>query len=235
MIIETVQYSFEESLARIDQMLNFRLADENASPQVPVLSELPSKGGSITNCTVLQIQVNVSSSDNYGELITVIRAFYAEAVAILSSHSHIIDIQVIGSRLIAVFSTPFRKNIASAIDKAAMVNTLAQVVSKKAKGLGLPDITIRMGMDYGRVMLMRFGRYNAAEIMPSALSWMGDPVDGSSKLISTQKHGWSLRVSRVVYQNLNDDYKKFFHYEEEFRSYGADIINTYMKNWLNKQ
>lgn len=235
MIIETAQYSFEESLARIDQMLNFQLADENASPQVPVLAELPSKGGSITNCTVMQIQVNASSSDNYGALITVFRTFYAEAVAILSSHSYIVDIQVIGSRLIAVFSTPFKNNITSAIDKAAMVNTLAQVVSKKAKGLGLPSITIRTGMDYGKVMLMRFGNYNVGEVMPSALAWMGGPIDGSSKLISTPNHEWNLWVSSVVYQNLNDDYKKFFHSESEYGGYGADIINTYMKNWLNKQ
>ena len=235
MIIETAQYSFEESLARIDQMLNFQLADENALPQVPVLSELPSKGGRITYCTVMQIQVNASSSDNYGALITVLRAFYAEAVAILSSHSHIVDIHVIGSRLIAIFSTPYKNNIASAIDKAAMVNTLAQVVSKKAKGLGLPSITIRTGIDYGRAMLMRFGNYNAGEVMPSALAWMGGPVDGSSKLISTPNNEWNLWVSSVVYQNLNDDYKKFFHYESEFGDYGADIINTYMKNWLNKQ
>lgn len=235
MTIETAQYSFEESLARIDQMLSFQLADENASPQVPILTELPSKGGSITNCTVMQIQVNASSSDNYGALITVFRAFYAEAVAILSSHSHIIDIQVIGSRLIAVFSTPFKNNIASAIDKAAMVNTLAQVVSKKAKGLGLPSITIRTGMDYGRAMLMRFGNYNTGEVLPSALAWMGGPVDGSSKLVLTPNHEWNLWVSSVVYQNLNDDYKKFFHLESEFGGYGADLINTYMKNWLNKQ
>lgn len=235
MIIETAQYSFEESLARIDQMLNFQLTDEKASPQVPVLSELPSKGGCITYCTVLQIQVNASSSDNYGALITVFRAFYAEAVAILSSHSHVIDIQVIGSRLIAVYSTPFKNNIASAIDKAAMVNTLAQVVSKKARGLGLPGITIRTGMDYGWAMLMRFGRYSAGEVMPSALAWMGGPVDVSSKLISTPNPEWNLWVSSVVYQNLNDDYKKFFHHDAEFGCYGADIINTYMKNWLNKQ
>ena len=172
---------------------------------------------------------------HYGALITVFRAFYAEAVAILSSHSHIIDIQVIGSRMIAVFSTPFKNNIASAIDKVAMVNTLAQVVSKKAKGLGLPSINIRMGMDYGRAMLMRFGYYNASEVMPSALAWMGGPVDGSSKLIPVPNHEWNLWVSSVIYQNLNDEYKNFFHYESECGGYGADIINTYMKNWLNKQ
>lgn len=235
MIRETIRYNFEESLSRIDQMLNFQLADENASSQIPPLIELPIKGGVITYCSVIQIEIKPSLSDDYGKLLAVYRAFLSEAVAILSSHSHIVDIKVLGSRLTAVFSTPFKNNIESMIDKAAMVNTLAQVVSKKAMGVGLPSILIRIGIDYGKAMLMRFGNYNISENMPVSLSWIGAPVEGASKLIDTPNHRWNLWISSVVYQNLTEDYKKFFHHEVEFGDYGADIINTYMKNWLNKQ
>lgn len=235
MIRETIQYNFEESLTRIDQMLNFQVADENVSPQVPTLSELPTKGGVIIYCSVMQIEITPSLLDDYGKLVIVYRAFLSEAVAILSSHDHIVDIMVLGNRLTAVFSTPFKNNIESMIDKAAMVNTLAQVVSKKAKGLGLPGITIRIGIDYGKAMLMRFGNYNTSEIMPASLSWIGAPVEGVSKLIATPNYNLNLWISNIVYQNLTEDYKKFFNHEVEYGGYGADIINTYMKNWLNKQ
>ena len=236
MIIETEQYNFEESLSRIDQMLNFQIADESASVRVPILDDIPTKGGVVTNCSVLQIEMKSSPLlDVYSSLLCVYRAFLSEAVAILSSHSHCVDIIVLGTRMTAVFSTPFKYNIESLIDKAAMVNTLAQVVTKKAKGLGLPGITVRIAIDYGKAMLMRLGKFNVGEVMPSSLVWMGAPVEGASKLIDNTNHDWNIWISGVIYQNLKEEYKKFFHHEMEYEGYGADIINTYMKNWLNKQ
>lgn len=235
MIIDSnIQYNFEESLSRIDQMLNIQNLEEVASAQVPILSELPVKGGVVTNCSVLQMKMIMPSSA-YGSFLRVYRAFLSEAIAILSSHNHCVDIAVLGTRLTAVFSTPYKKNIESLIDKAAMANSLAQVVSQKARGMGLPDVDIRIGIDYGEALLTRFGVYNASEIKPSSLIWYGRPIEKTSKLIETPNDNYNIWVSGVVYQNLNDEYKKFFHHESEFDCYGADIINIYMKNWLNKQ
>jgi hypothetical protein len=235
LIDNNLQYNFEESLVRIDQMLNLQIVEEEASAQVPILSELPTKGGVITNCSVMHIEIKSTSSESSGANLRVLRDFLSEAVAILSSQIHCVDIIVLGTRLTGVFSTPFKNNIEALIDKAAMINSLAQVISRKAKGMGLPSLTVKIGIDYGEAMLMRFGMYSVSEAMPSALAWMGRPVNIASKLIDTTNDNWNIWISWVVYRNLSDTYTKFFHHEEKSGAYGADVINMTMKNWLNKQ
>ena len=216
-------------------MLNLQIGEEETSAQVPILTELPTKGGVITNCSVMQIEIASTSAESCEANLRVLRTFLSEAVAILASHKFCVDIIVLGTRLTGVFSTPFKINIEALIDKAAMINSLAQIISRKAKGMGLPEITVRIGIDYGEAMLMRFGRYTATETMPSALAWMGRPVKKASELIDMPNGDWNIWISWAVYHNLSDAYTKFFHHVEEFGAYGADIINTIMKNWLNKQ
>lgn len=235
MIVEISNYNFEESLSRIDQMLDFTVEGNNSSTSVPSLNEIPTKGGVVTNCSVIQVEVKASTTKDYGKLLTVYRAFFSEAIAIISSHPSCIDVQSLGTRLTAIVSTPFKKNIEALIDRAAMINTLAQVITRKASGMGLPEIAVRIGIDFGEAMLMRFGKYDPTELSPKAQAWIGNPVSMSSKLIETPNNNWNIWISGVVYNNLNDEYRKFFHHEIESSGYGADIINTYMKNWLNNQ
>ena len=234
MIIETEKYNFEESLSRIDQMLSFQITEDEVSSSVPTLSEIPTRGGNITYCSVMHIVIN-SSSGNNSQMVKIHRAFLSETIAILSSDNNCIDAVVLGNSLTAVFTTPFKINIEQMIDKSAMINTLAQIVSKKAKGMGLPCLSVRIGIDYGKAILMRFGKLNTAEINPKELVWMGKPIEGAMKLAETPENSKNIWISSIVYQNLSEEYTKFFHHEVEWGCYGADIINTHMKSWLNKQ
>lgn len=235
MIVETSQYNFEESLTRIDQMLNVQTVETEPLVSVPMLNDIPTKGGVIANCSIMQVEIVTSPSSAYGAMLRVYRTFLSEAVAIVSSHIYCVDVIALGSSLTAVFSTPFKINIESLIDKIAMVNTLAQVISRKANGMGLPSITVRIGVDFGEAMLMRFGKYDVNEHHPSGLAWMGKPVRKASELVRRPNREMNIWISGVVYQNLSDDYKHFFHRDAEFGDYGADIINTSMKSWINKQ
>lgn len=235
MIVDISQYNFEESLTRIDQMLNLQTMETEPLESIPELNKIPMKGGVMANCSIMQVELITPSSRDHGALLRVYRTFLSEAVSIVSSHIHCVDVMTLGSRLIAVFSTPFKKNIESLIDKTAMVNTLAQVISKKTQGMGLPSITVRIGVDFGEAMLMRLGKYDVNEQYPSGLAWMGSPVNKASELIGKPGHGMNIWISNVIYLNLSDDYKKFFHQDAESGDYGADIINTQMKSWINKQ
>lgn len=216
-------------------MLSLQSTEEGTTQSVPVLSEIPANGGVITSCSVLQVEFEASSDEDNGQVMKVYRAFLSEAVDIVSSHSHCVDVLSLGRRLTAIVSTPFKINIESLIDKAAMINTIAKVVTKKAEAIGLPGITVKIGIDYGEAMLMRFGKYNPSEIYPKALAWMGSPITKASEMIISSDSRWNIWISGAVYQNLNEGYKKFFHHEMGCIGYGADIINTYMKNWLNNQ
>ena len=129
MIIDSnPQYNFEESLSRIDQMLNLQIGEEETSAQVPILTELPTKGGVITNCSVMQIEIASTSAESCEANLRVLRTFLSEAVAILASHKFCVDIIVLGTRLTGVFSTPFKINIEALIDKVVPVG--AEVVQR---------------------------------------------------------------------------------------------------------
>lgn len=236
MILEPSRFSFEESLSRLDQMLNVQGAVEDIPlASVPPLSDIPRKGGVVAYCSVMQLEMKVSSDNSSTQLINLFRAFLSEAVAIVSSHPHCIDVLALGTRLTAVFNTPLKKDIEALIDRVAMINSLAQVVSKKAMGVGLPEIRVGMGIDYGKVMLMRLGNFKIEEMVPKALVWIGSPVDRSASLLSMSDQSMIIMISDIVYGNLSDDYKKFFHQKKDSACYGADIINSYMRNWLNNQ
>ena len=169
MILEPSRFSFEESLSRLDQMLNVQGAVEDIPlASVPPLSDIPRKGGVVAYCSVMQLEMKVSSDNSSTQLINLFRAFISEAVAIVSSHPHCIDVLALGTRLTAVFNTPLKKDIEALIDRVAMINSLAQVVSKKAMGVGLPEIRVGMGIDYGKVMLMRLGNFKIEEMVPKA-------------------------------------------------------------------
>lgn len=234
MLIEAADYNFEESLSRIDQMLSFQIKNDEAYAAVPTFADLPAKGGIITYCSVMHIVINLSSG-SYSQQLRLYRAFLSEAVAILSSDRNCVDILVQDKHLTAVFTTPFKNNIESMIDKSAMINTLAQVVSRKSNGLGLPELSVVIGIDYGEAMLMRFGKLNITEVNPEGLVWIGRPMERARKLTITPEHKWNIWISTIIYHNLSEEYTKFFHYEDEWGCYGAGIINTYMKNWLNRQ
>lgn len=236
MILETSRYSFEESLSRLDQMLNAQgKAEDPTLSSVPLLSSIPRKGGVVTYCSVLQLEMKVSSENSFEKIIYLYRAFLSEAVAIVSSHSRCLDVVALGTRLTAVFNTPLKKDIEALIDRAAMINSLAQVVSKKAAGVGLPEINIKIAIDYGKVMLMRYGKYHVEEMEPQALVWIGDPVERTARLLSASDLTVMVLISDIVYGNLNENYQKFFHRNLKYSCYGADVINSYMKNWLNNQ
>lgn len=236
MIIEPSRYNFEESLSRLDQMLNVQgTVEDKPLTSVPLLNDIPRKGGVVAYCSVLQLEMKVSSDNSPGQLLNLYRAFLSEAVAIVSSHSHCLDVMALETRLIAVFNTPLKKDIEALIDKVAMINSLAQVLSKKALGLGLPEISVRMGIDYGKMMLMRLGKYNAEELFPNALTWIGDPVTKTAELLSATDQSMIIGISDIVYGNLSEDYRKLFYRKKDCSDYGANIINSYMKNWLNNQ
>lgn len=235
MITEKSIYNFEESLFRIDQMLNFQISEEETRSSIPNLNVIPAKGGVITNCSVMQMEMTPSSSSDYSQLLRVYRAFLSETVAILASNINCVDIKALGTQLTAVFNTPFKNNIETLIDKTAMINTLAQIVTKKAKRLGLPGISVKIGVDYGNVMLMRYGKLNNDEVYPKGLVWIGKPVEGAQMLVERPVFGRNIWISDVVFQNLSEEYTKFFQREKESGCYCADIINMHMKSWLNKQ
>lgn len=233
MFVDTITYNFEDSLSRIDKMMGVVMTEQKPSVEIPYLDDLPEDRGVCCYSTVMAIRLDIEKSPT-AERMKETRAFLSEAYAILASHDHCMDIITLGNYMTAVFSTPLKVNIERVIDKAAMINTLAQVVSIKAKKLGGGELSVYIGIHYAVTVLMRQGRMNVNEAEPKRVVWMGDIIDKAKKLAEMDAPDYrNLKITDIVYNNLNDTYKKLFHKELLEPYYGGDIINTKMKNWVN--
>lgn len=233
MYIENEKYVFEDSLVRIDNMMGVAISEQKPSTEIPSLKELPVDRGQCSYCTVMTIRMTIEKCPMV-ERLKEVKAFQSEMSAILSSHDHCVDIIVLGNYVTAVFNTPLKINIEGVIDKAAMINTLAQVMSKKAKDIGGGSVAVFIGIDYGIAAMMRQGRMNVNETEPRGVIWMGDVIDKAKELSDKEALDFrNVKISEAIHQNLGKSYQNFFHKELLEPYYGADIINTKMKNWVN--
>lgn len=233
MIIDNEKYIFEDSLLRIDKMLGAAISEQKPSMEIPFIKDLPVDRGLCSYCTVMTIRMKIEKCPTV-ERMKETKAFQSELSAILSSHEQCVDIITLGNYVTAVFSTPLKVNIEGVIDKAAMVNTLAQVVSKKGKDIGGGAISVYIGIHYSVIAMMRQGRMNINETEPQGVVWMGNIIDKAKELADMEAPDYrNLKITEVVYNNLNDTYKKLFHKELLENYYGGDIINTKMKDWVN--
>jgi len=230
MIIETENYIFEDSLVRIDKMLGVSMIEQKPSMELPFIKDIPVDRGVCSYCTVMTVRMEMENCPTV-EKMKETKAFQSELSAILSSHDQCVDIIALGNYVTAVFSTPLKVNIEGVIDKAAMVNSLAQVVSRKAKDIGGGAISVYIGIHYGTTAIMRLGRLNVNEVEPKGVVWMGDIIKKTRELADMDAPDYrNLKITEVVYNNLKESYQKLFHKELFESYYGGDIINTKMKN-----
>lgn len=233
MNIEAEKYIFEDSLARIDKMLGVAMSEQMPSMELPFINDIPVDRGLCSYCTVMTVRMEIEKCPTVVRLKEM-KVFQSELSAILSSHNQCVDIIALGDYVTAVFSTPLKVNIEGVIDKAAMVNSLAQVVSKKGKDIGGGAISVYIGIHYSVIAMMRQGRMNINETEPKGIVWMGDIIKKTKELADMDAPDYrNLKITEVVYNNLKDTYQKLFHKELLEDYYGGDIINTKMKNWVN--
>ena len=67
--------------------------------------------------------------------------------------------------------------------------------------------------------------------------WMGDVVNGASKLCSVANKGYGnepIMVANVIYNNLDDKKKSLLTPNYQYSCYHGNIINTNMDDWCKE-
>lgn len=230
-------YNFDDSLKRIDEILNADNKFFEEKKPMPTRDKLTYSNGFYVNCTAIFVDI-CGSSDMTDEhtrpvLAKIYRSFISEMVAMFNGYSQCREISINGDCVWAVFDTPYKSDVDAAFSAACQANALIKVLNYKLSKKGYNQYDANIGMDYGRALMIQAG-YKGSGI--NDVIWMGDVVNSACHLCSTDRGVWGRRIflSNTIYDNLNDVNKSLC---ESFQGfiYHSSAVNTIMNNWLDKQ
>lgn len=96
------------------------------------------------------------------------------------------------------------------------------------------EIKVGIGVAWGRALMVKAG-YRGSGI--NEVVWMGNVVNEASKLAhygNRESYDKELMVSSDFQSNLNDENKKLLEWNSVRSCYQANIINTVMEEWYQK-
>lgn len=236
MKIDKTEFSFEESLKYIDEVMG-QLKDVSPLPVCDTLTkaDLPSKDVAKIHCTVMIVKV-VSKYERHKRNRIWEYMFHATMnliMNILRSTKNLrhLDAQVDGS-LLAIFDTPMKKDVEEIVNLSAMVRSINDVVLKKFhQDSDIQEVTV--GMDYGSVVC-----YNGDDNIED-LFFAGKGIE-TAKLLTDLKEN-CVAITGDVYINLTEEMQNnlFVRCEkyhegkaDEVKYHYAPLINIRMRKWV---
>ncbi len=235
----TISYDVDKSSERMDEILDASNSNFSDKDSVPSRSELTFKNGYYVNVTAIFIDI-VGSSDMTDKhrrptLAKIYRTFLSECVAIMNAESNCMEININGDCVWGVFDTPYKLDVDGVISVAAKLNSMIRILNYKLRKKGYSEISIGIGIDYGRALMVKAGYYGSGI---NDVIWMGDVVNSACHLCN--KAGRNYRqviiISSVVYGNLNEHNQGLFssYLDGWTTRYEGNIVNVEMDEWYKE-
>lgn len=230
-------YDYTKSILRIDTILN---EQDTSFPEVksfPSIDRLTYTNGFYVNVTALFVDIRDSSElindHNRPALAKIYRSFISEVIAIMNGGINCKFINIDGDCVSGVYETPNKTDIDSAFDDAARISSLIDVLNCKLKKKKITEIKIGIGMDYGRLLLMKAG-FSGSGL--NEVAWMGEALNSAAKLCNkaNKEHPYTILLSSVIHQNLNEENKKFLYNIPYNTYYGCNIHRIDMNKWVKE-
>ena len=235
-VTNSISFDVDKSSERMDEILDAGNGNYSDSKSIPSRSSLTYTNGFYVYVTALFIDI-VDSSDMTDEhrrpvLAKIYRCFISECTAIMNSLSSCEEISINGDCVWGVFSTPFKSDIDDVFDLTAKLNSLVKILNYKLRKKGYSQISVGIGMDYGRALMVKAG-FSGSKL--NDVIWMGDVVNSACHYANKAGRGKKpIIVSSCIYSNLNDDNKEFLSQPLYSNFYQCDIVNTKMNDWYGK-
>ena len=239
-------YSLIDSNERIREILDASNQSFEEVDSIPSAERLTYSNGFYVYCTALFIDIRDSSklpeSHSRPVLAKIYRSYLSECVAILNQDAKCKEIVINGDCVSGIFDTTTKGDIERAFFHAAELNALLKLFNLRLSQKGYQSIKCGIGIDYGRALMLKAG-FKGSSINETI--WMGDVVNGASNLCHQGNKGLRLpiQLSVSVQQNISRaDYlenispvRENLWSSSEPTSYEADVLATYMDDWINQQ
>ena len=233
-------YVFEDSLGRMDEILDADGKQYEEKNSIPSRSYLTYTNGFYVNCTALFVDICDSSKlteyQNRPVLAKIYRSFISELVAYFNSFECCREVNINGDCVWGVFDTPEKKDIDIVFCAACGAHSLVDILNYKLGKKGYKTYKVGIGMDYGRALMIKAGHKGSTI---NDVIWMGDVVNRACHLAgfgnSTYIGGNAIILSNVIYNNLDDHNRELCAYNRSNMFYQSNAVITTFDNWLNEQ
>lgn len=231
-----INYDIDKSSSRLDDIINANDINYCDKNYLPSRDKLTFTNGFYVNVTSLFIDIIDSSSltDSHKRpvLAKIYRSFLSETTAVINSYDICKEISINGDCVWGVFDTIHTSDIDQVISLAAQLLSLIRIMNYKLKKKGYEAISVGIGIDYGRALMVKAG-YNGSGL--NDVIWMGDVVNQACHLANKagRNHQKSTLITPTIYTNINDNNKKFFTpcYIDNELMYQGNIVNVNMEKW----
>lgn len=179
------------------------------------------------------------------DIAKVIRGFTSEIIEILKKDADDTELKEIGIRgdcVYAIYSTPYKTDIADIATRAAYINTYMKMLNKLLQNRGLPTIKAGIGLAANEVLAVKAGRKSSGI---NNLVWIGETVAKASNLadLGNKNSTSAIVMSSLFYSNYIEIEKSNNPESEKWWTevysidhgiyYHGDIIIIGFDNWIN--
>lgn len=233
-----INYDFNKSLWRLDDILNASNDEFKEVDYIPSIESLTFKNWYYINCTVLFVDIRWSSSlpdiHTRPVLSKIYKSFTSEVVAILNWDDTCKEINIEWDCVWAIFKTPLKADINNIFDSSAKISSLIDILNCKLEKKKFKTINIWIWMHYWRVLMIKWW-YSWSWI--NDIIWMWDIINHTAKLCwywnRTSLDG-EVMISEVIYNNLNEHNQNLMSWNSNRWCYHWNIIWIAMNNWKNE-
>jgi class 3 adenylate cyclase len=232
-----IAYDYQKSISRIDTILNQQDTSFEEVNSFPSIDKLTFTNGFYVSATALFVDIRDSSklidAHNRPALAKIYRSFISEVIAIMNGNLNCKFINIDGDCVSGVYETPQKIDVDSTFNDACTISSLIGILNCKLKKKKITEINIGIGMDDGRLLLIKAG-FSGSGL--NEVAWMGGALNTAAKLCSkaNKEHSYEILVSSVIHQNLNDHNKGLLSQIANQDYYGGNIININMNHWVKE-
>lgn len=232
-----IDYDYEKSRKRIDEILDAKDTSYEEVDKIPSRDKLTySNGFYVTKTSALFIDIRSSSkmASDYTRptLAKIYRSYISECVAVINGNTDCAEVNIHGDCVWGVFDAQYKNQIDSVFSTSAELSSLIDTLNCKYKKKNIKPISVGIGMDFGRVLMIKAG-YDGSGL--NDVVWMGEVVNDARKLCA---HGnrtmfdKEIMVASDFYSNLNDNNKKLLTWNQNRNCYHGNIVNSTMNKWI---
>ncbi|WP_310440348.1 adenylate/guanylate cyclase domain-containing protein [Sulfuricurvum sp.] len=232
-----IAYDYIKSMSRIDTILNQQDTSFEEVKSFPSIDKLTFRNGFYVYATALFVDIRDSSklinAHNRPALAKIYRSFISEVIAIMNGNQNCKFINIDGDCVSGVYETPLKSDVDSVFNDVSKISSLIDILNCKLKKKRITEIKIGMGLDYGRLLLIKAG-FSGSGL--NEVAWMGDALNTAARLCkkANKEYSYEILVSSLIHQNLNNHNKSLLHKIESQNYYGGNTINTKMNEWVKE-
>lgn len=222
-----IKYDLADSLYRIDLLLKGNPDTSGRRVDIPEIAIIPDVYNQ--KFTLVVANVDFDFGPREYELPGMIHAaLLSEMREIARGWEQCRMVSVAGCKLVALYQTVTKDDVVDVINMVGNLAGIVDIVNYKCKNLNVSKIGLKVSVNYGQACLLSYGDARCNILADKEL------LEANEQQVSDAS-SHSVFISDIIYNNIKDDYKRFFEIELFGKSYSGNIINTGMSNWLNDQ